>query len=112
MAEITTADTTAVETFKKRTFWKKTKRLAGKLPFLPDVVAMYHSMMDPKTPAWAKVQIAGALLYFVSPLDLIPDPTPGVGYLDDAGVIITTLKIVHMHITDEHHAKARAFFDG
>lgn len=111
MADITTPATTTIETFKAKTFWKKTKRLAGKLPFLPDVVAMYHCMADPKTPAWVKVQIAGALVYFVSPLDVIPDFLAGAGYLDDAGVIIGTLKVVHTHITDEHRAKAKAFFE-
>lgn len=31
--------------------------------------------------------IAGAIVYFVSPLDVIPDFIPGLGYLDDAAVI-------------------------
>lgn len=37
---------------------------------------------------WRTIAAAvGAILYFVNPFDLIPDIIPGVGYLDDAGVI-------------------------
>lgn len=105
------AETITVEGFKEKSFWRKTKRLAGKLPFLPDAVAMYYCMVDPKTPAWAKLKIGAALVYFVSPIDLVPDITPIFGYLDDAGVIIATLKLVQVHITDGHHEKAQAFFE-
>lgn len=35
-----------------------------------------------------------ALLYFISPIDLIPDPIPVVGYLDDAAVIAACVKMV------------------
>src|SRR5688572_9478213 len=33
------------------------------------------------------VSILAAILYFISPLDVIPDFIPGVGYIDDAAVI-------------------------
>jgi uncharacterized membrane protein YkvA (DUF1232 family) len=42
-----------------------------------------HYVMRWETKAWV---IAG-LAYFISPLDAIPDPIPGAGYLDDAVVI-------------------------
>jgi uncharacterized membrane protein YkvA (DUF1232 family) len=38
--------------------------------------------------------VAGALLYVLSPIDLIPDFIPGIGYVDDAAVIAACLKIV------------------
>jgi uncharacterized membrane protein YkvA (DUF1232 family) len=37
---------------------------------------------------WETIAFAiGALIYFLSPVDLIPDPIPVAGYLDDAAVI-------------------------
>lgn len=36
--------------------------------------------------------ITAAVLYFVSPIDLIPDVIPGVGYVDDAAVIAMCVK--------------------
>lgn len=38
--------------------------------------------------------VVGALLYFVSPVDAIPDFIPGAGYLDDAGVLVLCLKMI------------------
>lgn len=38
--------------------------------------------------------IAGALLYVLNPIDLIPDIIFGIGFLDDAGVVALCLKLV------------------
>jgi uncharacterized membrane protein YkvA (DUF1232 family) len=42
---------------------------------------------DSAVPWSAKAKIMAALTYFVSPLDLIPDPLGKAGYLDDAQVV-------------------------
>lgn len=34
----------------------------------------------------------GALLYFLSPVDLVPDFLPGIGYLDDVAVVVAVVK--------------------
>lgn len=38
------------------------------------------------------VAVAAAIIYFVEPLDLIPDPLPVLGYLDDAAVIFAVAR--------------------
>ena len=38
--------------------------------------------------------IVGALAYVLCPLDLIPDFIPGIGYIDDAGVLALCIKLV------------------
>jgi uncharacterized membrane protein YkvA (DUF1232 family) len=96
----------------KKEFWRKVRQTAGKVPFMHDVVAMYFCAVDPKTPITAKMTIFGAIAYFISPLDLIPDLTPIIGYGDDAGIIATALTTVSAYINDEHREKAADWLEG
>lgn len=95
------------ETTVRRGFWRKVRKVAGKVPFVPDAVAMYYCMLDAKTPVWVKAAVAAALAYFVVPLDAIPDILVPLGYTDDAAVIAATLKTVGDRVTDEHRTQAR-----
>lgn len=49
-------------------------------------------------PADSLVVIVGALVYVVTPLDLIPDAIPGVGFLDDAAVVAWAVKAVRTEL--------------
>ncbi|MCA9675388.1 MAG: DUF1232 domain-containing protein [Myxococcales bacterium] len=92
-------------------FWKKVKRVAGRLPFVDHAVALYFCFLDPDTALWAKLQIAGALAYFVCPLDAVPDAIPVAGYGDDAAVVTATFRLLSAHVTREHIASAREWLD-
>lgn len=48
-----------------------------------DVVALYLAARDPRVPRAAKLAAAAVAAYALSPIDLIPDFIPVVGYLDD-----------------------------
>lgn len=48
-----------------------------------DVIAMYFAMKHPQTPLYAKVFAAIIVGYALSPIDLIPDFVPVLGYVDD-----------------------------
>ncbi|AWB44268.1 DUF1232 domain-containing protein [Paenibacillus sp. CAA11] len=96
----------------RRSFFKKLKRAAGKIPFTKDIVALYYCATDPKTPLYVKGIALAALAYFISPLDAIPDVIAGLGFTDDAAAIVTVMKVVGSHITDEHRDKASAFLSG
>ena len=51
---------------------------------LPNLVRLIARLVsDPLLPRAAKVALAAAVVYLASPLDLIPDFVPLVGYLDD-----------------------------
>ncbi|MBM9545838.1 DUF1232 domain-containing protein [Leptospira sp. 201903074] len=92
--------------FIKTNFWKKIKETGKKIPFLKDIIAMYYCLMDENTSLTAKASIALALLYFISPVDAIPDVILALGFTDDAGVIATTLVLIKSQLKPEHYAKA------
>ena len=73
---------------------------------------MYYTMLDTKTPVWAKITIIAALAYFIIPIDAIPDFTPVVGFADDAGAIAAALGTVSTVMTDEHRQKALDALNG
>jgi uncharacterized membrane protein YkvA (DUF1232 family) len=67
---------------------------------------------DPRTPWYAKAFLALVVGYALSPIDLIPDFIPVLGFLDDlvlvpAGVWLAT-KMVPAHVLAESRARAEA----
>ena len=58
-----------------------------------DVHALYLAARDPRVPWYAKVVALAVAAYALSPIDLIPDFIPVLGYLDDA-VIVPLLIVV------------------
>ena len=48
-----------------------------------DTLSLYLAARDPRTPWYAKAFAAMVVAYALSPLDLIPDFIPVIGYLDD-----------------------------
>ena len=75
-----------------------------------DIFALYLAARDPRTPWYAKALALCVAGYALSPIDLIPDFIPVLGYLDD--LILVPLGIaaaVHMIPADviaEHRAAA------
>lgn len=52
-----------------------------------DVVALWIAARDPRTPIAAKIVASVVAAYALSPIDLIPDFIPVLGYLDDLVVV-------------------------
>lgn len=46
------------------------------------------------------IAILSALIYFVSPIDFIPDSIPGIGYLDDVAVVAVCWNLVSSDIKE------------
>lgn len=86
--KITNEDVEYVE----RNFWEKISRLKGKFGFKRDLIALYKFMKDPKVSFIKKAIAVFALLYFIIPLDSIPDISPIVGFLDDIGVVALVVR--------------------
>ena len=49
-----------------------------------DARQLWAALRHPLAPGWLKLGAALIVLYVVSPIDLIPDFIPGIGFLDDA----------------------------
>lgn len=69
-------------------------------------LTLYYTFRDPRTPAWCKTVILGALGYFISILDALPDLTPVLGYTDDVGVMVAALAVLGSHVLPQHRDKA------
>ncbi|PKL82722.1 MAG: hypothetical protein CVV24_08530 [Ignavibacteriae bacterium HGW-Ignavibacteriae-3] len=78
--------------------WDKVEREGSKIRFAKDVKALYRYMRDKYIPWYRKTIVIAALIYFISPIDTIPDFTPFFGYLDDLGVIVAAIKYLGREI--------------
>ncbi len=72
--------------------WEKVERTGKKISFVKDVLALFNYLSDSRVQWYRKSIVVGALLYFITPIDMIPDISPLIGYLDDLGVITAVLK--------------------
>jgi len=92
-----------------KSFWEKIKSSAinaGK-EVVEKAFILYYCLIDKDTPAWAKGTIIGALTYFISPVDAVPDVIPVIGYSDDLAVLAGAIVAVKTHIKREHREKAK-----
>ena len=75
-----------------------------------DVLALLIAYKDPRTPWYARLMAALVAGYALSPIDLIPDFIPVLGYLDDLLIvplgIYITVKLIPAHLMQEYRIKA------
>ena len=101
------------EEYSEDSFWEKIKgvlKTAG-LPLIYKALQLYYVMLKPECPMHIKAAIVGALGYFISPIDLIPDIIPVVGFTDDLGAIVAALMLAQMYVDEEVKRKARETID-
>ena len=72
-----------------------------------EVYAIYVAYRDPRVPWYARVFAACVVAYAFSPIDLIPDPIPILGYLDDLILIPLGIKLALSMIPSEVMAESR-----
>ncbi|MDF9391930.1 MULTISPECIES: YkvA family protein [Methylococcus] len=75
-----------------------------------ETFALYLAARHPATPWYAKLLVAGVVAYAFSPIDLIPDFVPILGYLDDLVLIplgiLLALRLIPPPVLAECRAKA------
>lgn len=95
----------------RKGFWPKLRKVATRIPFAGDAVALYYAARDDKTPFRTKALIMAALAYFVMPADMLPDWFVGLGFTDDAAVIAAAMALAKSAIKLPHQEAARAFLE-
>jgi uncharacterized membrane protein YkvA (DUF1232 family) len=85
---------------------KRVRHLKG------ETYALYLAARHPETPWYAKVFVAGVVAYAFSPIDLIPDFVPVLGYLDDLILIplgiAVAIRMIPPSVLAECRARAQA----
>ena len=80
-----------------------------------EVYAVYLAYRDPRVPWYARIVAALVIGYAFSPLDLIPDPIPVLGYLDDLILlplgIALVLRLIPAPVMAECRVKAQGRLD-
>ena len=75
-----------------------------------DIPAVYLSLKDRDTPLKAKIFAAITVVYALSPIDLIPDFIPVLGYLDDMillpAFVALTIKLIPQDILERNRKRA------
>ncbi len=72
-------------------FWTKARRTLGRIPFTEDAVAAFYCATDSATPMPVRATLVG------------------LGYTDDAAVLLTAFTTCKTYINDDHRAKARTW---
>ncbi len=78
-----------------------------------EVIALWFACRDPRTPWYAKVLTMLIVAYALSPIDLIPDFIPVLGYLDELILlpvgIYLVLKLVPAQVLADARARAQSW---
>jgi uncharacterized membrane protein YkvA (DUF1232 family) len=81
-----------------------------------DTYALYLAYRDPRTPWYAKLWAVLVVSYVFSPLDLIPDFIPVLGYLDDLVLVplgvALALRMIPAEVMSEARGQARQVAQG
>lgn len=89
--------------------WDKIKNTAKKVGsnLIYEVLQLFYVAKNPNVPMKIRAAMVAPLGYFISPVDLIPDITPIVGYSDDTAVIAMAIAFAHAYIDDDIRQNAK-----
>lgn len=85
--------------------WKLGKLFAM---FRKELLLAWAVLRDPRTPKSAKLAVVLAVLYVVSPIDLVSDFIPILGWLDDGLIAYVLLQVAFKFLPPDLHAALRS----
>lgn len=86
----------------KKSFLSYFKKNKSKISFGDKVESLYGWLTDGTLKLQDKAIVVGALIYFINPLDAIPDLTPFIGFGDDLGIIYLVYNYLQNRAIEEH----------
>ena len=95
--------------YSEESFWGKLAKYAktAGTEVVEKALFLYYAAQEKDTPAWAKATIVGALGYFISLIDAVPDLTPVIGYTDDLGVLVMAVATISAYINQNVRDKTK-----
>ena len=80
------------KSYSEDALWRKLTRYAKTAgrEVVEAALQLLYALQDSDTPIWARTVIIGALVYFISPIDAIPDFIPG-GDIDDLSTMLPSI---------------------
>ena len=99
--------------YSEQGFWEKVSHYFHKIgkEALLSALTLYYAAKDPITPDWVRVFLYSALGYFISPIDVVPDFIPLVGYSDDLAILAAVLFSLQVYVTDQHRDEAQVRYE-
>lgn len=80
-----------------------------------DIPAIFLALKDKETPVSAKILAAITVAYTLSPIDLIPDFIPALGYLDDVLILpalaALTIKLIPKEKLEQYRTEAEGMWE-
>lgn len=70
------------------------------VPIMASLIRSYVKKEYQDIPIGSIIAILSALIYFVSPIDIVPDSIPVLGYFDDAAVVAACWKLVETDVNE------------
>lgn len=78
----------------------KVTEMFENIPLFVSCLKSYLKKEYTEIPLGSILAIISALIYWVSPIDIIPDAIPGIGYIDDAAVVVACVAMVSSDLED------------
>ncbi|KAL0490238.1 ykvA [Acrasis kona] len=72
------------------------------IPYIGSILKLFYAFFDRNTKITPKILIILAVLYLLSPIDIIPDVIPILGLADDAAIITLALKTLSAAVSPNH----------
>src|SRR5215207_7465071 len=81
-------------------------RAGGGCALLRQARLVFRLLRDDRVPTAAKLIVPAAVMYLISPLDVVPDLIPLLGQIDDIGLLVLSLmafvRLCPQHLVHEH----------